>query len=665
MAILLGVDTGGTYTDAVLIRDETEVLASAKALTTRGDLAVGITAAVQAVLLRSGLAPGDIALASLSTTLATNALVEGHGQRVALVFIGFAARDLQAQGLAEALEGDPVLMLAGGHSHAGAEVAPLDLDRLRDWAVTQRVSAFAVAAQFGTRNPAHEQAARACLREVTGLPVTCGHELSAQLGGPKRALTAVLNARLIGLTHRLIGRAAAALTDMGIHAPLMVVRGDGALMSAAQAMERPIETILSGPAASLVGARWLTGVDTALVSDIGGTTTDIALLRGGRPVIDPDGARVGRFRTMVEAVAMRTHGLGGDSEVHVVTEGLQPGVTLGPSRVVPVCLMAAEAPEVVMPVLEEQMRRALPSEQDGRFVRRIPGIDGQTLDGRDAALLARIDVAPRPLSQVQQSRLDGMALRRLVAQGLVQVSGVTPTDAVHVLGLDGSFHSAAAALALALMARRRTGNGERLAPDAATLARRIVDQMTLQTRQVLLEAVLAEDGWEGPQDALGRHPLLLRALQGYQGLIALQARVTVPVVGLGASARCYYPAVAQALGAEVTLPDHAGVANAIGAVVGRVTVRRSGSVMSPSEGVFRAHLTTGPQDFADAGRALAALRTALEDDALSAARAAGAQDIAVTARQDIKTAPAEGREIFVEGQITVEASGRPRIAHQT
>lgn len=112
MAILLGVDTGGTYTDAVLMRDEDMVIASAKALTTRQDLAIGVREAVKAVLAESFVSPGDIALASLSTTLATNALVEGQGARVALIYIGFSERDIGAQGLAEALAGDPVLVLS-------------------------------------------------------------------------------------------------------------------------------------------------------------------------------------------------------------------------------------------------------------------------------------------------------------------------------------------------------------------------------------------------------------------------------------------------------------------------------------------------------------------------------------------------------------------------
>ena len=194
------------------------------------------------------------------------------------------------------------------------------------------VSGFAVCAYFAVRNPAHEIAARDLIREKTGLPVTASHELSAKLGGPRRALTTLLNARLISMIDRLVAATEGFLEQRGIAAPLMVVRGDGALVSAAFARQRPIETILSGPAASLVGARHMTGLDEAVVSDIGGTTTDVAVLDKGRPRLDPEGATVGGFRTMVEAVAMRTFGLGGDSEVALEDGGL---IAEDPARAAP------------------------------------------------------------------------------------------------------------------------------------------------------------------------------------------------------------------------------------------------------------------------------------------------------------------------------------------
>ncbi|MEO0667635.1 MAG: hydantoinase/oxoprolinase family protein [Pseudomonadota bacterium] len=663
MSILLGVDTGGTYTDAVLMRGEEAVIARAKALTTRGDLAIGVGEAVRAVLESSGVAAGEIGLASLSTTLATNALVEGQGGRAALIYVGFDKAAEATPGLAEALGDDPVCALAGGHRHDGSAAAALDEAALLAFLETHMrdVSGFAVAAQFATRNPEHERRVADLVREVTGRPVSASHQLSSRLGGPKRAVTALLNARLIGMIDTLIGRAQDVLTELGIAAPLMVVRGDGALMSAVQARARPIETILSGPAASIVGARWLTGADDALISDIGGTTTDVAMLRAGRPAIDPMGAQVGPHRTMVEAVAMRTTGLGGDSEVHFVADGLTGGVTLGPRRVVPVSLLAREAPEVVLPTLEAQARSTLPGENDGRFVRAVPGARREGLGARDAALLERIGDAVRPLGDVLRARVDMGALRRLVARGVVQVSALTPSDAAHVLDKLEAWDAWAATLACALFARRRTGAGEMLAPDAQAMARIVVDQLTHQTAVALLQAGLSEDGLSPD---LAEHVLMQRGLSRPGGAVRIETGLAVPVVGLGASAATYYPAVGEVLRAQMILPDEGGVANAIGAVVGRVTVRKSGTVTSPGEGQFRVHLPEGLESFADQTAALGRLEAVLQDAAQLDVRAAGAEDIEIRVHRDIRTAQAETREVFVEAVLTVEASGRPRVAEQ-
>lgn len=665
MALLLGVDTGGTYTDAVLLRDEETVVASAKALTTKHDLSIGIGGAVAAVLRDSGVDPSEVAMASLSTTLATNALVEEQGGRVALVYIGFKERDLQTHGLADALKGDPALVIAGGHNHAGGEAEPLDIETLNAFLETHNdVSAFAVAAQFATRNPAHELAVAARIGEVTGAPVSASHQLSAKLNGPKRAMTAVLNARLIGMIDGLIASAQGVLASLGITAPLMVVRGDGALIGADMARERPIETILSGPAASIVGARWLTGAEHALVSDIGGTTTDIAVLRDGRPAIDPMGAQVGPYRTMVEAVAMRTHGLGGDSEVHFIGEGLQGGVTLGPRRVVPVSLIAMDAPDVVHAALDSQVRSLVPSEYDGRFVRAVPGMKTDGLTSRDAALLERIGSSVLPMGSAVRSRIDSQALKRLVERGLVQIAALTPSDASHALGRVEAWDTDAARKALFLMGRRRTGAGEKLAAEPEVMAQIVIDRLTHQTCLALLETAFAEEetGFGVPPADLARHVLMQRGLDGHRGLIRLDAGLNLPVVGLGASAASYYPAVGARLGCDAILPEHGGVANAIGAVVGRVTMRRQGTVTSPSEGRYRVHLETGPVDYSDSAEALDALEAVLRAQALADAEASGAEDIHLHSERDVRMAQAEAREVFIEAVITAEASGRPRIA---
>ncbi len=663
MSLLLGVDTGGTYTDAVLIRDEHEVVARAKALTTRHDLAEGIGKAVAEVLAASGARPGEVGLAALSTTLATNALVEGQGGRVGLVYIGFSRGDPDRSGLDQALNGDPILMLDGGHDHAGVARSALDLGALSAWLETvSDVSSFAVASLFATRNPEHETAAAEMIRDRTGQPVSCSHHLSARLNGPKRALTAVLNARLIGMITRLIARAEAKLGEMGIDAPLMVVRGDGALISAAMAREKPIETILSGPAASIVGAAWLTGVRDALVSDIGGTTTDVALLRDGKPEIDPDGAQVGVFRTMVEAVAMRTTGLGGDSEVRFAREGLQAGVELGPRRVVPISLLAMEAPNVVLPILEEQRRAVTPGEFDGMFLRRVAGAEVHGLSLRESEVLARI-TGVHPVGAVLRTRIERQALARLRDRGIIQLAGVTPSDACHELGLLSAWDGQAARLGLGLLARRRTGAGEALAAGPGPMARMIVDQLTQETIWALLETCLANDEGFGPgHEHLARHVLMQKGLEQHRGLLRVETGLNIPVIGLGASARSYYPAVGQRLGCEMVLPGDGGVANAIGAVVGRVRVRRSGIVTCPAEGRFRTHGALGPKDFGTAEAAMTALEDELVIQVRADADAAGTDDIEMRRSRDVRHSQVEGRDAFIEAEITVEATGRPRIA---
>lgn len=666
MAICLGIDTGGTFTDAVLLDDAAGrgagILARAKALTTRPDPFGGIAAAVDAVLAAApGIEAVQIGLVGLSTTLATNALVEGRGERAALVTIGMGAAELGRAGLAEALAGDPLIAVAGGHDHAGSEIAALDEGALRAGlaALPQGVAAVAVAGAFATRNPGHEARARDVIRAATGLPVTCSHELAAGLGAPRRALTALLNARLIGLIDRLVAACATHLAARGITAPLMVVRGDGALVAAALVRERPIETILSGPAASAAGAAWLTGLERAVVSDIGGTTTDVCQIIGGRPALDPDGARVGGFRTMVQAVAMRTTGLGGDSEVHV-DPGLAGAVRLGPRRVMPVALAAHLYPDRVQAMLDAALAQPVPSEGAARLILPIGPVPAG-LEPREAALAQRLAAeGPLPQTALVRQRIDLPALARLVARGVVMPADVTPTDAAHVLGRQSGWDVDAAAKALTLLARRKRGDGMALAPDAAGMAALILEAMTGQTVTAVLEAVLDEAVPGAPAGALDLVTAMLRPRTG--AALALSARLSVPLVGLGASAGCHYGPVAQRLACELVVPPEAGVANAVGAVVGQVEVVAEGTITCPGPGLFVAHLPTGPERFGELAPARARLADGLTALARERAARAGLDEPALSLAEDMRSAEVEGQRVPIEVSLRITASGRPRLA---
>ena len=664
---LLGIDTGGTYTDAaVLDGAATRVLGQAKALTSRPDLSVGVRQAIDAALAAAGIAASEVGLVSLSTTLATNALVEGQGGRVALVAIGFDAGELSRAGLEAAMAGDPVIAVAGGHDHAGAESRPLDLDEIAGKIAAQTgLTGVAVAARFATRNPAHELAAAARIAAGTGLPVTCSHQLSAALNGPRRALTAVLNARLIGLIAGLIDATEAHLAAIGTPARLMVVRGDGALIPADLARARPIETILSGPAASVAGAAWLSEARDALVSDIGGTTTDVCLLQDGRPRLDPRGATVGGFRTMVEAVAMRTWGLGGDSAV-TVEDGLDGTLRLGPQRLLPVSLLARTHPVLVHRALDAHLAADGPPVDGGGFAvplwDRLP--DG--LDPRERTVAERLSGGPLRLGEAVQTRMERPALDRLVRRGLARIAGVTPSDAAHVAGLADHWDGAAAEKALTLLARRRGGDGRRIAPDAATLARAIVDRLAAQTVDCLLQAAFADDGrdWDAAPEALARHPLTAAGLDGHAGLIETRLRLGVPVIGLGASAAAYYPPVGTRLGTRMIVPEHAAIANAIGAVVGQVSHHADGTVTAPAPGRVVAHGPDGPESFADPDAAIAALTDRLEAAVRAQATASGVEAPQVSTRVDRQDAAVDGTPTFVSAHLRATASGRPSLVER-
>ncbi|MEK9745144.1 MAG: hydantoinase/oxoprolinase family protein, partial [Candidatus Puniceispirillum sp.] len=370
MTLVIGLDTGGTYTDAALLdTDNGTILATAKALTTRDNLADGLGAAITALLDNFSGAAADIGLVTLSTTLATNAVVEGVGGRVGLFMIGFDRSALDRADLARAIGQDPVHFIDGGHNADGSAAKALDMTAVERLAtdLKNEVSAFAIAGHFATRNPVHETATRDAVRRLTGLPVTCSHELSSSLGGPRRALTAVLNARLVNLLERLIAGTQAIVTGTGLCCPLMVVKGDGSLLEADFARNRPVETVLSGPAASLSGAAFLAGATSAIIADIGGTTTDIAILNQGAPRLKADGAHIGGWQTMVEAADIRTTGLGGDSEVQPIQRGRAGGLTLGPRRAVPLSLMAQSWP-AIKTHLARQLDLAIPLGTDARFI---------------------------------------------------------------------------------------------------------------------------------------------------------------------------------------------------------------------------------------------------------------------------------------------------------
>jgi N-methylhydantoinase A/oxoprolinase/acetone carboxylase beta subunit len=667
--MLLGIDTGGTYCDAVLYDRAAGVQASAKALTTKHDLSLCVGEAMARVLADS--APEEVQLVSLSTTLATNAVVEGHGNPVCLILIGYDEGSLQRASLAAAIGRDPLAFVAGGHGPLGDEQAPLDRAAVRE-AIERHgstVEAYAVAGYFSVRNPSHELWVRDQIRELTGLPVTCAHELTSNLDAPRRALTAVLNARLIPQIQTLILAVRERMTALGISCPLMVVKGDGSLITDEVALTCPVETILSGPAASLVGAQALSGEADMVVSDIGGTTTDIAVLRGGRPVLDGAGAVVGGWRTMVEAISVHTFGLGGDSELRLAERPWPEGAGLevGPRRVVPLSLLAAQNP-AVLTELQAQARQERARDWDGRFALRLRTANPDALSPSERRLWDALADGPRPLNELLRNYAAMLPLTRLVDRGLAIYGGFTPSDAAHLLGKQAGWSTEAARVGADLLVRGGLLRRRLPALSAQQLAELALERVVVRSGEVLVESLLAEEG-ERPLEA-GNGPgrrLVARALQPtaerQSGLLAPALGLTLPLVAVGAPAATYYPALAERLGARQVVPPHAEVCNAVGAVAGSVSQRVRILITAPGENCFRVHLPEGPRDFDRREAAMALARDTARALARDHATAAGAQAPEIELEEVERVAEMFGGDpIFVEAEVIATAAGRPRLA---
>lgn len=662
MSLTLGIDTGGTYTDAVLVDGGRRVRARAKALTTHDDLAAGIGEALAAVLAG---ADGPIALVSLSTTLATNAVVEGQGRPVALLLVGQGREALARGGLGAALGRDRVYYLAGGHDGSGNELAPLDVDAAGAAidAAAPGVAAFAIAAHFAVRNPAHERRLQRLVEERTGLPVSTGQQLSAALDAPRRAVTALLNARLVPLLTDLIEAVRGLLARHGIAAPLMVVRGDGSLVAAGAALRAPVETILSGPAASLVGARHLAGEPDAVVLDMGGTTSDIGLLQDGEPRRHREGATVAGWRTRVDAVDVRTVGLGGDSEVRL---GFDPPFVIGPRRVVPLAQAAALHPRVLDTLLRQVDETPL-REHAGVFAvrRRPPHGGGDDLTRSQRLLWERLGEGPVDLVTLFAEQTRQRALDRLVEQGIVGLAGFTPSDAAHVLGHQAQWSVAAAEAGARLLDRRARDRWGRPLGTPEAFAGRIVDAVTEAAARHVLGAALAGTGAapDGVPGA-GTAALIDAAIGARPTLPAVDAGLALrwPLVVIGAPADTYGDGIAARLRTRRARAPHADVANAVGAVLAGVRQRVTATITPLADERYRVHTPHGVSTFTTLAEAGAWAET--EAARLARERAAAAGGIAVEVgidRHDTVGHTEDGYALFFEATITATARGRPAV----
>ncbi len=332
----LGIDVGGTNTDAVIL-DGTAIIAAAKVTTTE-DVTGGILTALNRVLADSAIDPGRIDAVMIGTTHFINAVIQRrHLSRVAVLRIGLpASASLPPfvdwpEDLAALVNGG-VTMVEGGHEYDGREIMPLDERAVREAAEQMKasqVSAAAISSIFSPLKPAGEERAAGIIREILpGIKLTQSHTLG-RLGLLERENAAILNAALFELAEKTIGSFEQALRSSGIHGRLFITQNDGTVMPAEQARQFPILSFASGATNSMRGAAFLSDLQDGMVIDVGGTTTDIGALRRGFPREANAAVRIGGVRTLFRMPDLSSIGLGGGS--HIVQRGGR--VRVGPQSV--------------------------------------------------------------------------------------------------------------------------------------------------------------------------------------------------------------------------------------------------------------------------------------------------------------------------------------------
>jgi N-methylhydantoinase A/oxoprolinase/acetone carboxylase beta subunit len=665
--LAIGIDTGGTFTDGVIFDlDQKTVEAATKVETTRHDLTLAINRCLDSLIAAFKDKSGNrvdvrqIRMVSLSTTLATNAIVEGQGAEVGLIQVGFEPyQDLPTPYYA---------VIPGGCNIKGRITDELDLKAVEAAIMEMKdhVDAFAVSAYLSIRNPIQEIQVSELIRRLTGYPVVAAHQLSTDLGMHERSVTAVLNARLMPLITDLMDSVKKGMERLQIEAPLMVVRGDGSLISETMAREKPIETILSGPAASIIGALTLTGVQQGIVIDMGGTTTDVAVLNEGRPSLNHEGARVGGWLTRVKAAEITTIGLGGDSLIQVSKNA---ELSIGPQRVFPLSWIASQYPyladelEAIEPIdyisMDSQPTTILTYIRDPLHIK---------LTGTEQQILDLIKDGPHTLHYL--SRKLGKETELLPWQRLVNVASVhraslTPTDILHVSGKLELWDSRAARLGSAMLAKRyRTSEKE--------FNSAVMEEILYKLASITIDRLLVEEGAkfslvDNQCSVYLLKKMLSREKTAEGAQVIFESKLKNPMVAVGAPVDAYFPELAERLQAKLYLPRFAEVANAVGTVSGKA-VERVTILVKPGEGGgFLVHTPRQREFFMIFDEAIEYACREGKKYVYEQAVEAGASKIeTMVERQDrysklTSTADDDrlDNKLFIESIIDVSAVGRP------
>jgi N-methylhydantoinase A/oxoprolinase/acetone carboxylase beta subunit len=586
----LGIDTGGTCTDAVLFdMDARRVLDTGKTLTTKENLELGIDTALGQ--LNEELL-SEVQFVSLSTTLATNACVEGRGGRVKLLLIG-----VEEQTVADTYERygfssmEDFVFLEGEPTEGKEPDFDAFSKRMEEFA---GCSGIAISQLFAAKNEgAYEKRAMEILSEHYDVPIICAYHMFSDLNAIKRGAGAFLNARLIPLIEEFLAAVKDVMKKRNLDAPIYIVRSDGTLMNEAFTRKYPVETLLCGPAASALGGAFLADVSDGLILDIGGTTTDVAIIRNHALKSVPDGISIGSWQTFVKGMYVDTFGLGGDTAVHVE----QHNLVLENYRVMPVCMVAAQYPQLKQRILKESSYEAYSWVVPYEGFLLIKPLD-ESLDYTENERMLCRALGEGPLLLEEAAKAYGadlytMKTKRLEQEGVILRFGLTPTDMMHVRGDYREYDVESAAAAIDWLARYLDIKQEVLL-DA--IFQKVTRRLYRNLVRILLEngSALYE---KGVPDAVMEWIDQTYDPDAFDGIVpTLSSNMTL--IGVGAPTHVFLPTVAEKLHASCILPENAKVANALGTLAGRVScTKRAELNFSQEKGIGYEIFLDGKQHY--------------------------------------------------------------------
>ncbi len=667
MNLGLGIDTGGTYTDAVIYDfDEKKVLAKVKTPTTREDLTACIGLALDK-LPQEFLK--QIKMVSLSTTLATNACIEDKGCRAKLILMGSTKAVMKwiEADKYYGLRDEDVLCVDTHGSFDGKIIDEPNWDELLElegqW--LSDADALSVVESNAIRNGAVcEKHAKEVLSDKYDVPIVLSSDLTSGLNVMERGATALLNARLLPVAEEFMDAVGKALEKRGMDLPKMIVRSDGGLMNEHLSRSHPVETILSGPAASVFGGKWLTERDNCLIVDMGGTTTDISVVRNGMP--ETSGTiRIGNWRTQVKGVFIDTFGLGGDSEITAKDGEL----ILNARRVMPLCTAAARWPSITGELfrLKELKRGSAQPLHEFLYLVREP--QGRNYTEAEWELMELLRAGP---VMIGGGQLDPYKLgsERLEAEGIVMRCGFTPTDAMHIKGDFSNFDKQASIMGARYfidccsLKRDNEENVDKFAVEVYELVSKKLYQNLARVLLTNRYPFLRKSGLGDQLTKLIEENWNNRNEQKADPIFDLAFQSGASLVGIGAPTHLFLPEAAKALGMECVIPENAEVANAIGAVIAdisaKVTVEIAPNRTTAGVMGYTVHTPKGNTSHGKLEDAIAAAKKAAEQLAVEEARKRGCVgELKVTVESSTGTAYAKsGTEIDLGSLVTAIASGR-------